>query len=153
MTKWVTVEAIGIENRMTGDDPGNALEIYGHLGAWVIFMNPAGNPQHRIEHLLMNRMDPSMNQSIAEHTTLHIGKTTPRMNVRPNEFLWIGGHLKEQDDTSANDSLGDNHLKFRYDILYDHVGEEKRVMFTESGQFVEAIFRIRVASRPWWHFR
>ncbi|MBR0696003.1 hypothetical protein [Bradyrhizobium lablabi] len=148
MTKWVTVEAIGIENRMTGDDPGDDLEIYGHLGAWVIFINPAGHEQHRIQHLLMDRMNPSMRQSITEHATLHIGKTTPPMDVRPNEFLWIGGHLKEQDDTSANDSLGDNHLKFRYDILEGHVNEEKRVMFTESGQVVEAIFRIRFVPPP-----
>ncbi len=142
MTKRVKVEAVGIQNMQTGtEEPGWDLEIYGHLGAWAIFTNPSGQPQARLQHLLMNNMDPDQRQSITQGSTLHIGRTTPEMEIRDNEELWVGGHLKEHDDTSPNDSLGDHHHKIPHSVL---VQGTQRVHFQEDDQICEAIFEITV---------
>jgi hypothetical protein len=142
MTKKIIVEAVGIQNIRTGDDPGGDLEIYGHLGAWAIFTNSSGHEEHRIQHLLMDRQDPSQRQSITEGATLHMGKETPIMEIGDNERLWIGGHLKEQDDTSGNDSMGDRHNKIPEHLIEE---ETQRVRFSESLQVADAIFKIRFA--------
>jgi hypothetical protein len=135
MAKEVIVEAVGITNLQTGDDPGNDLEIYGHLGAWRVL-----GPGSAVEHRLMDRMNPDSAQSITQGSTLHIGMKTPAMTIGNNEQLWVGGHLKEQ-DIDPNDSLGDRHLK----LLHDEIRSERRtVHFFESAQMVEAIFEITV---------
>lgn len=140
MTKRVRVEAVGIKNIKTGSDPGGDLEIYGHLAAWAIFTNSSGQPQHRVEHFFYRKMNPSQRVSITQGATLHIGDTT-EITIRNDEELWVGGHLKEQDDTSANDSMGDRHHKIPHNVIQS--GTQK-VRFHESDQHVDAIFEITV---------
>ncbi len=138
----VTVEAVAIENIQTGDDPGNDLEIYGHLGAWVYF-HVNGQQHVRHQHLLMNRMNPDQAQSITQGAKLHLGTITPQMTLQPGDWLMIGGHLKEQ-DTNPNDSMGDRYKDLSIAWLGLHGSGEQRVRFRESDQVAEAIFKIQL---------
>ncbi|MGV0812042.1 hypothetical protein ABQF34_08790 [Mycolicibacterium boenickei] len=138
----VAVEAVGIENIQTGDDPGNDLEIYGHLGAWIVIAVD-GQEHAKEQHLLLNRMNPDQAQSITQGATLHIGTSTPHMTLQPGDWLKVGGHLKEQ-DTNPNDSMGDRYRDFSIAWLDMHGSGTHRVRFRESDQVAEAIFKITV---------
>jgi hypothetical protein len=61
------------------------------------------------------------------------------MTINNGEFLWIGGHLAEQDDTSANDSLGFIDNKIPHDVI---ASGTQRVHYQESQQKADAIFKI-----------
>lgn len=143
MTRTVTVEAVGIQNIRTGDDPGDDLEIYGHLAAWSIF--GVNTPVEEI--FLMNKMNPDDAQSITQGSTLHLGKKTRDFNIEDNQKLRVGGHLKEQ-DTNPNDSLGDRHVEIEHNDLTPGETRDIRVEFSESNQLVEAIFIVTVRPLP-----
>ena len=145
MTKQVIVKAVGIKNVQTGSDPGDDLEIYGHLGAWPVFNGQlvGGGDGFQPQFILMNRLDPSQAQSITQGATLFVGTSTV-LTIGDNEELRVGGHLKEQ-DTDANDSLGDRFNPLTHNQLAAGGFQNPQIVtFFEDSQIVEAIFEITV---------
>src|SRR5258707_29494 len=94
MTKCAIVEVVGINCVDPSGDGSGDLEIYGHLGAWRVFVDSSGESHSREEQLLYDRRDPTQHQSISKDATLFVGKKSSVMVIQDDEQLWVGGHLK-----------------------------------------------------------
>lgn len=138
--KVVTVEAVGIRNIGTGGDPGNDLEIYGNLGAWVKRAGADIGTAEDEGHLFMNLPD-ALRKSITSFSTLFVGGSIT-MEVKDSQELWIGGHLWEDDDLSGDDDLGGRYERFPFAVIPR--GDEVKVRFhdRDNDQQAEAIFKV-----------
>lgn len=141
MTKRATVTLQGIKCVAVGPDPGSALEIYGDLSAKRTFVNDLGDFE-AIEEFGLWHKGPHDWVNIARDNTLSVNETTPVMTIEPGEFLWVGGHLADQDEfPSANDNLGFRENRLSHDQL---VAGPQVVTFDEDGQVVEARFNVKL---------
>ncbi|MGM1049413.1 MAG: hypothetical protein ACQEXX_25205 [Bacillota bacterium] len=129
----------------TGGDDGfgdNELEVRGTLGVSV---GPVpGEP--RESHNLFRRPD-NEGVSIPEGDFLPI-QVGRKLIVHPNETVLIGGHLKEDDDLSADDNFGIKTTPFDFHFLNSYptvIGEGHRasVIFTTEGQEVWADYFLK----------
>jgi hypothetical protein len=139
MTKRVRVQLIGIKNVHTGDDPGGNLEVYGDLFARRVFVNEIGEFQALDTQQMFHRASADA-LDISEGAIFTLGETR-ELGIEPGEFLWLGGHLAEQDDTSANDNLGFIDKKIPHDAIQSG---PQFVVYRESEQEVEARFTTTV---------
>ena len=130
--------------RADGDDHFSArgdLEIYGHIGAWA---GVAGAP--RVEHFFL-KQEAEGRQSITGGSTLLVGDHVD-IEVRNNEFFFIGGHLKEFDPfPDANDDMHDVMMSFHHDEIAggpNGVTFVHEIPFEEGNQKVVARFMTRM---------
>ncbi|MEW5205512.1 hypothetical protein [Bacillus cereus] len=132
-----------------GDDEPfgvDALEVRGGLGASV------GREQwgdgNRESHTFFRRPDDEgVRIPGGDFFAIQVGR---RLIVHPNEFVWIGGRLMEDDDLSADDDFNGGHtaIPFDYNFLntYPTVvneGHRTGVMFSTQGQEVEAVYFLK----------
>lgn len=138
--KVVTVQAVGIQNIRTGDDPGRDLEIYGNLGAWVKRAGSGIETPEDQGGLLMNLPD-GMQVSITHPGTVSLGRSIT-MTVNDAQELWIGGHLWDDDDVFEDDDLGGRYERIPFAVIPRD--DELRVRFhdRDNDQQVEAIFKV-----------
>ncbi|NLD45694.1 MAG: hypothetical protein GX660_00650 [Clostridiaceae bacterium] len=137
--KRVRVTLHAIKNYETGDDPGDTLEIYGDLYARQVIVNEFGDFQPIVEHHMFH-MPSGQAIHLGEGAQYQINETRD-FEIHPNQFLWIGGHLAENDTFSSNDNMGFHDVK----IPYDHITTDRReVHFQESDQIAKAIYSIQV---------
>lgn len=142
MTKRVTVEIVGIKTVLEGTDPGNELEIYGHLGTWKIGRDFGGNPVDRGHFIPWNFQNDGSAVSIPVNFIFFINQTSAEFAIEADEELWVGGHLKEDDSPpNDNDTLGDRHAMIPHDEI---VSGQKVVSFFDEDQVAAAIFNITV---------
>ncbi|MFX3630167.1 MAG: hypothetical protein ACE3JR_12770 [Ectobacillus sp.] len=135
--KKVRVTLNAIKCHEVGDDAGSTLEIYGDLFARQVIVNDFGDFESLVEHRLFHK--PSGEAiHLGEGTQFQINESRD-FEIHPNQFLWVGGHLAEQDDTSANDNMGFNDVKIPYDLI---TTDRKEVHFQESDQIAKAIYTI-----------
>lgn len=142
MTKDVRVRLNGIKNTRTGSDGGANLEIYGDLFARRVMINPDTGESQPLDsrHLFHVASENAIN--ISENSTYSFDRYEV-LRIHDGEWLWIGGHLAEQDDfPNANDNLGFVDKKIRY----ARIGEEPNpsVEFTDNDQHVVAQFTVIV---------
>ncbi|MFB4298259.1 hypothetical protein [Actinomadura sp. NTSP31] len=141
MTKNVSVTLQGIKCVAVGPDPGSALEIYGDLGAKRTTINENGDFE-AIENFPLWHLGPHDWVNIARDNTLTVNNTTPTFKINEDEWLWVGGHLAEEDDwPSNNDNLGFLDKKLGHDQV--DTGQQI-ITFSEEGQVAEARFMVRV---------
>ncbi|MGM1049415.1 MAG: hypothetical protein ACQEXX_25215 [Bacillota bacterium] len=122
---------------LTDSDDGfgdNELEIRGTLGVSV---GPVpGEP--RESHILFRRPD-NEGVSIPEGDSFPI-QVGRKLIVHPNETVLIGGHLKEDDDLSADDNFGNITVRFTYEEINFHptfiAGRLSSILFESEGQEV-----------------
>ncbi|PEA32977.1 hypothetical protein COL81_26805 [Bacillus toyonensis] len=119
------------------------LEIRGGLGVSVgTTPNPPGN---RESHTLF-RKAPGESIEVSPFTgggavTLNI---TKQLEVRPNEFVWIGGTLVEVDGASADDDLGDHRPNISFIEFNNMTGPfQRNVRFFSTGQVIDAVYEFR----------
>lgn len=115
MTKQVLANLIGIKF-LESDDSGTNMEIYGDLYARQVLLNELGDFQTLdARHLWHRNGDNAVD--IAPNNLYSIN-SAQSVTVNPGEFLWLGGHLAEEDDwPDANDNLGFIDRKFPYDLV------------------------------------
>lgn len=143
MTKRVIVTLTGIKNVATGSDPGANVEIYGDLYARRVVLNmDTGDFQAIVTHQLWHRNGDNP-VDISQDSIVQIGAAAPELTIEPGEFLWIGGHLAEEDDwPNANDNLGFIDKKLAHDAIQPG---PQPVIFTDNDQKVEAKFLLTVS--------
>lgn len=132
--KKVAVTLQEVYNDNTGDDPGNALELYGQWNVKRIFWNADVGEEITIEqHNLWNRSgdDPA---STVEGTGFHINSQAV-MTLFDEEVLEISGYVSEQDDIGENDVLGRYNERFTIPEIRN--GKVPIPQFNESNQRVD----------------
>lgn len=141
----VDVKLVGIQNVLTGSDPGRDLEIYGAVAGAIVDRN--GRVTRRQNFWFKgNRNHPV---SITQDATIAIN-TRKRFNVLPGERLRFIGEISEVD------TFGDDHMDYYADIDVNRYRSEQIYVFDlplqEADQLLHAIFRmqvrIRVLGRP-----
>ncbi len=72
---------------------------------------------------------------------------SPALDIRNGEELWVGGHMKEEDDPSPNDSIGNRFIRIPHDKLPSAIGPQiyQKVQYQESDQKAEAMFIVQWA--------
>ncbi|MEH7219507.1 hypothetical protein [Bacillus toyonensis] len=118
----------------------NQLEIRGGLGVSV--GTTATGPGNRESHTLFRKPD---NQGVEVYPSNPLVlNSRKQFEVRPNEFVWIGGVLVEEDGASADDSLGDQRPNISF-IEFNNMTDpfRKAVRFSSTGQVIEAIYEFR----------
>lgn len=117
------------------------LEIRGGLGVSVgTTQFPPGN---RESHTLFRKADGE-GIEVPEFTGPRVLNISKQLEVRPNEFVWIGGVLMEEDGASADDFLGDYRPNISFNEFNNMTGPfEKPVRFSDTGQVVEAVYAFR----------
>ncbi|WP_144499686.1 hypothetical protein [Bacillus sp. FDAARGOS_235] len=129
--------------RSTGDlypESGFELEIRGGLGVSV--GTTQYGPGNRESHTLFRKANnEGIEVTMATPITLNISK---QLEVRPNEFVWVGGVLMEEDIWSEDDSLGDNRPNISFDVFNNMSGPfEKTITFLDTDQIIAVIYEFR----------
>ncbi|MEY2230524.1 hypothetical protein [Streptomyces sp. BF23-19] len=139
--KDVVVKLHHIFNDNTGDDPGNALELYGRWDAKRFKYDADEGVEYLLEDKnLWNRTanDPA---SVVEGTAFIIDSTV-QYRIKSGEFLQIIGFVSEQDDIGGNDRLGDYEGRFGVPDLKDQPVPVPQ--FNESNQRVNVKITMKV---------
>jgi hypothetical protein len=132
--KKVVVKLHNIFNDNTGDDPGDALEVYGRWDATRLAFNsdigevvPLGS---------VNLFDRSGDnpQDIVEGTAF-IVESAGTLDIQGGEFLQVTGWVSDQDTFGPNDQLGNN-IDLRIPFNNISTGLVQLPVFEESGQRV-----------------
>jgi hypothetical protein len=103
--KKVVVTLHSIFNENTGDDPGNALEVFGRFDVGRLAFDPNIGETVTLESFNLFDRSGDNAQGIVEGTAFVI-EGRAELNIHGGEFLQITGHLGEQDDFGPNDQLG-----------------------------------------------
>lgn len=139
-TKTVTINAVGIQNIRTGSDPGQDLEVYGDLGAWVKRAGSEIATPPITSHVFWKKVD-AQRQSITLGATLFVGGTVS-FDVKDNQELWFGGHIWEDDDISGDDDMGGHYERFPFNVIPRDREVRVRFQDRDNDQQVEAIFKV-----------
>lgn len=119
------------------------LEICGGLGVSV--GTTANGPGNRESHTLF-RKAPNESIEVSPYTgggavTLNISK---QLEIRPNEFVWIGGVLFEKDGASPDGFLGDHRPNISFIEFNNMNGSfQRNVRFSDTGQVIEDVYEFR----------
>lgn len=142
LAKEVRVILKEIRCSKVGDDDGDTLEIYGHLDALGVFVDAQGIFQPGFTGTLWHHQDNDVVR-MAETNQLFPNKSATFL-VFENDFLWVGGHLKEDDDFNEDDEMGIRHERILYKNIASTGSGHVSVKFNQSGQAVETKFGIEV---------
>lgn len=116
------------------------LEVRGTLDVCV----GTGEP-FRVHHTLFRQIDNDSVQILAAE--VHIIQRSRIVSVFPDEVLRIGGHLKEDDDLSADDDFGKRYEYFNYSSLLN-MDARTSIAYTTQGQWVNVRWWLRKV-REW----
>ncbi|OTW88247.1 hypothetical protein BK702_11615 [Bacillus thuringiensis serovar cameroun] len=116
------------------------LEIRGGLGVSVGITQYG--PGNRESHTLFRKANnEGVSIDIASPIRLNISK---QLEVRPNEFVWVGGVLMEEDIWSEDDNLGDNRPNISFDVFNNMTGPfEKEIRFFDTDQIIVVVYEFR----------
>ncbi|GAA2917214.1 hypothetical protein ACFQZ0_00325 [Streptomyces erythrogriseus] len=104
-SKRVRVTLHSIFNDNTGDDPGDALELYGRCDANRMRFDPDIAEVVPLEHHNLWHRTGDNPKSVTEGDAFIIESST-EMDLFDGEFIQIAGHVSDQDDFGENDVLG-----------------------------------------------
>lgn len=142
MAKNVQANLIGIKF-LESDDSGTNMEVYGDLFVRRVIVNELGDFQSlETRHLWHRPEDQAVD--IAPNTIFTINNVG-NVTIHPGEFLWLGGHLAEEDDwPDANDNLGFIDRKFPHDAVASGPVDVLFADRAQGGQRVHARYVLTV---------
>ena len=140
--KKIVVKLHNIFNDNTGDDPGDALEVYGRFDVTRLAFN--ADIGEVVSLAGFNLFDRSGNnpQSIVEGTAF-IVESSADFDIFGGEFLQITGWVSDQDDFGPNDQLGGN-IDIRIPFNNIATGLLQLPVFEESDQRVTVKMSVTV---------
>jgi hypothetical protein len=127
--KDVIVTMHNIRNVNNGDDPGNALEVFGRFDASTFAFNPESGDVVTLDAFNLFDHNGDNALEIAQGTEFVLN-SSHKFQIHTGEFLKIAGHLGEQDDLGPNDPLG----SIDQDLSFDDVSTGP----IDFGPFVES---------------
>jgi hypothetical protein len=147
-SKNIIVKLYSIFNDNTGDDPGDALEIYGRFDAARIAFDL--NIGEIVTLVSFNLFDRSGGNplNISEGTAFIIDSIA-QLEIFQGEFLQITGNIGEQDDFGPNDNLGGVDIRIPFDRIKSGPVEQLSAIdservFEESDQRVKVKMSLQV---------
>ena len=133
--KHVIVKLHNLLNENTGDDPGDALEVYGRFDVTRFVFNPdIGEVVTLGSATLFDRGDNNP-QDIVEGTAFIIERQA-EFDVHNGEFLQITGWVSEHDTFGPNDQMGSINIKLPFNSIATGIIEIP--LFQDADQKVRA---------------
>jgi len=131
--KKVVVKLHNILNDNTGDDPGDALEVYGRFDATRLAFNPGIGELVPLASFNLFDRSGGNPQDIVEGTAFVV-ENSAELDIFNEEYLQITGNVWDQDDTSPNDQLGSIDIRIPFNSIA--TGLVQMPVFEESNQRV-----------------